>query len=96
MLLAVAGMIAAIVILLGMHRRLPVLRSARPVSKTGLFEGFWLVAKRPYLRSVLVISTSYLIIQAFADYQMHYLAVCATIVLSSLLGLRACMDKLRI
>lgn len=71
---AVGGMIVAIVLLMTMHSRLPLLRSKKPVSRTGLFEGFWLLVQRPYLRSVLVVSTSYLIILAFADYQMHYLA----------------------
>ncbi len=40
----------------------------------GIFEGFWLLVRHPYLRGVLVVSTGYLIITAFFDYQLHYLA----------------------
>ena len=40
----------------------------------GDFEGFWLLVRHPYLRGILVVSTAYLIITAFFDYQLHYLA----------------------
>jgi len=40
----------------------------------GVFEGFWLLVRHPYLRGILVVSTAYLIITAFFDYQLHYLA----------------------
>lgn len=73
-LCAVAAMCVALVLLTTMHTKLPILRSKQPVSKTGLMEGVWLLLQRPYLRAVFVVSTAYLIIMAFADYQMHYLA----------------------
>ena len=73
MLCAVVAMLVALLLLTTMHTKLPVLRSKKPVSKTGLMEGVWLLMQRPYLRALFMISTAYLIIMAFADYQMHYL-----------------------
>jgi len=46
--------------------------SAATVSS--MYEGLLLIFSRPYLRGILAVSTAYVIITAFFDYQLHYLA----------------------
>jgi len=72
---AVAGMVLIIMVLrmlTAFSQRAKATVGAPPMA--GIFEGFWLLVRHPYLRGVLVVSTAYLIITAFFDYQLHYLA----------------------
>jgi AAA family ATP:ADP antiporter len=43
-------------------------------SLAGMYQGLVLLASRPYLRGILAVSTAYLVITAFFDYQLHFLA----------------------
>ena len=48
--------------------------SRKAMTFASVYEGLLLLVSRPYLRGVLAVSTAYLIITAFFDYQLHYLA----------------------
>lgn len=72
--IAVGMMLLTLLLFWSVQQQFSSVRSSQPVSRSGLFEGLSLLRARPYLRSVLVVSTAYLIITALVDYQMHYLA----------------------
>ncbi len=72
---AVAGMLLILMILRALrvsHVEGGAMPSTPPMA--GVFEGFWLVCANNYLRGILVVSTAYLVITAFFDYQLHFLA----------------------
>ncbi|MDQ5890289.1 MAG: antiporter, family [Candidatus Dependentiae bacterium] len=71
---AVVGMVAIGLVLHVLSCSVSITRVVSQEPSAGIFEGFWLLVRHPYLRGVLVVSTGYLIITAFFDYQMHYLA----------------------
>ena len=77
---AVVGMGAIVLVLrfLSAHHLRPIANEVKVHSSGGAtaaaFEGFLLLVRHPYLRGILVVSTAYLIITAFFDYQLHYLA----------------------
>lgn len=52
----------------------PMRMARTPSSVKELFSGARLLLQRPHLRYIFVVSTAFLIVTAFYDYQMHYLA----------------------
>ena len=72
--IAVACMVLIMVLIEYLHTHFPLVRSVEAPSRSGMWEGLRLLISRAQLRGIFVVSTAFLIITAFVDYQMHFLA----------------------
>jgi len=71
---AVACMVGIMFLITALHRYYPLKRTVDAPFYTSVFEGVRLLMVSSYLKHVFVVSTAFLVVTAFVDYQMHYLA----------------------
>ncbi|MGD1997498.1 MAG: hypothetical protein PVJ92_01140 [Candidatus Dependentiae bacterium] len=72
---AAASMLLMALLFYVIHRYyMPVRPTRTPASVAELFSGARLLLQRPHLRRIFVVSTAFLVITTFYDYQMHALA----------------------